>query len=96
LDGQRLALQGAKMVKDFSTLMLRAYNAEADNCVRTVKPHIVRTVRLRLDAAGYRQAGSHERHQMLPALSAAHRRFGDRRQVRRGNPRVRGSIPGDP
>ena len=41
--------QGAKMVKDFSTLMLRAYNAEADNCVRTVKPHTVRTVRLRLD-----------------------------------------------
>jgi len=31
--------QGAKMVKDFSTLMLRAYNAEADNCVRTVRPH---------------------------------------------------------
>jgi chromosome segregation ATPase len=28
--------QGAKMVKDFSTLMLRAYNADADNCVRTV------------------------------------------------------------
>jgi stress response protein SCP2 len=41
--------QGAKMVKDFSTLMLRAYNAEADNCVRTVKPHTLRTVRQRLD-----------------------------------------------
>lgn len=33
------ASQGRKMVKDFSKLMLRAYNAEADNCVRTLKPH---------------------------------------------------------
>ena len=41
--------QGAKMIKDFSTLMLRAYNAEADNCVRTVKPHTLRAVRQRLD-----------------------------------------------
>jgi hypothetical protein len=41
--------QGAKMVKDFSTLMLRAYNAEADNCVRTVKPHTLASVLLRLD-----------------------------------------------
>jgi len=31
--------QGAKMVRDFSKLMLRAYNAEADNLVRTLKPH---------------------------------------------------------
>lgn len=31
--------QGAKMVGDFSKLMLRAYNAEADNLVRTLKPH---------------------------------------------------------
>ena len=30
--------EGAKMVKDISKLMLRAYVAEADNCVRTVKP----------------------------------------------------------
>lgn len=41
--------EGAKMVKDFSTLMLRAYNAEADNCVRTVKPHTLASVRNRLD-----------------------------------------------
>lgn len=27
------------MVRDFSKLLLRAYNAEADNCIRTVKPH---------------------------------------------------------
>jgi hypothetical protein len=33
------AAQGRKMVGDFSKLLLRAYNAEADNCVRTVKPH---------------------------------------------------------
>jgi hypothetical protein len=41
--------QGAKMVKDFSTLMLRAYNADADNCVRTVKPHTMHSARQRLD-----------------------------------------------
>jgi len=33
--------QGTTMVRDFSKLMLRAYNAEADNCVRTVRPHTV-------------------------------------------------------
>ena len=31
--------EGRKMVRDFSKLMLRAYNAEADNCLRTMKPH---------------------------------------------------------
>ena len=31
--------QGQKMIKEFSKLMLRAYNAEADDAVRTVKPH---------------------------------------------------------
>ncbi len=41
--------QGAKMVKDLSTLMLRAYNADADNCVRTVKPHTLHSARQRLD-----------------------------------------------
>ncbi len=40
--------EGQKMVKDFSTLMLRAYNAEADNCVRTVKPHTLRSTLDRL------------------------------------------------
>ncbi|WP_020543214.1 DUF4041 domain-containing protein [Nonomuraea coxensis] len=29
------AAEGRKMVRDFSKLMLRAYNAEADNCVRS-------------------------------------------------------------
>ncbi|GAB2631070.1 DUF4041 domain-containing protein [Kribbella swartbergensis] len=33
------ARAGAKMVAEISKLMLRAYNAEADNCVRTVRPH---------------------------------------------------------
>ncbi|WP_371402065.1 DUF4041 domain-containing protein [Kribbella sp. NBC_00662] len=33
------ARAGAKMVREVSKLMLRAYNAEADNCVRTVRPH---------------------------------------------------------
>ena len=31
-------IEGKKMVDDFSKLLLRAYNTEADNCVRTVKP----------------------------------------------------------
>ena len=30
--------EGAKMVRDISKLMLRAYNAEADTCVRSLKP----------------------------------------------------------
>ena len=30
--------EGKKLVDDFSKLLLRAYNTEADNCVRTVKP----------------------------------------------------------
>lgn len=33
------AAQGRKMVKDFSKLMLRAYNNEADNLARTMKPY---------------------------------------------------------
>lgn len=33
------AVEGRKMVRDFSKLMLRAYNAEADNCVRSMRPH---------------------------------------------------------
>jgi hypothetical protein len=33
------AAQGRIMVRDFSKLMLRAYNAEADNLVRSMKPY---------------------------------------------------------
>lgn len=31
--------QGQRMVRDISKLLLRAYNAEADQCVRVVRPH---------------------------------------------------------
>ncbi|WP_170981689.1 DUF4041 domain-containing protein [Nocardioides dongxiaopingii] len=43
--------RGAKMVKDTSKLMLRAYNAEADNCVKVVRPHSLETNVQRLDKA---------------------------------------------
>jgi uncharacterized protein YlxW (UPF0749 family) len=33
------AAQGRTMIRDFSKLMLRAFNAEADNLVRTMKPY---------------------------------------------------------
>lgn len=33
------AVEGRKMVRDFSKLMLRAFNAEADNLVRGLKPY---------------------------------------------------------
>src|SRR3954471_9289788 len=33
------ASKGRAMVRDFSKLMLRAYNAEADNLVRGMKPY---------------------------------------------------------
>lgn len=33
------AAQGRKMIRDYSKLMLRAYNAEADNLVRGLKPY---------------------------------------------------------
>lgn len=41
--------QGRKMTKAFSRLMLRAYNAEADNCVRTLRAGNVVTSRRRLE-----------------------------------------------
>jgi len=37
-------IEGQRMIRDFSKLMLRAYNAEADNCVRSMRPY-------RLDSA---------------------------------------------
>ncbi|MEU1044047.1 DUF4041 domain-containing protein [Streptomyces sp. NPDC005897] len=40
--------QGRKMVRDFSKLMLRAYNAEADNAVRGMKPHRLSSLNDRL------------------------------------------------
>jgi hypothetical protein len=41
--------QGRKMTADFAKLMLRAYNAEADNCVRSVRAGTVASARQRLD-----------------------------------------------
>lgn len=43
--------QGDKMVRDYSKLMLRAYNAEAENCAKTVKAGNLHTAKARLDKA---------------------------------------------
>lgn len=43
------AAQGRKMVRDISKLMLRAYNAEADNLVRGMKPYKLDSAIDRLD-----------------------------------------------
>ncbi len=43
--------KGRKMVGDLSRLMLRAYNAEADNCVRSLRSGNVTTAKRRLDSA---------------------------------------------
>ncbi|MBB5776770.1 DUF4041 domain-containing protein [Nonomuraea jabiensis] len=43
------AAEGRKMVRDFSKLMLRAYNAEADNCVRTMRPYKLQSAIDRLE-----------------------------------------------
>lgn len=43
--------EGARMVKDLSKLMLRAYNNEADNAVRAMKPYALDASKARLDKA---------------------------------------------
>jgi stress response protein SCP2 len=43
--------EGAKMIKEQCKLVLRAYNAEADNCVRTVRAHNLEANLKRLDKA---------------------------------------------
>jgi len=43
------AAQGRKMVTEYTKLMLRAYNAEADNCVARVRPHRLHSTIERLD-----------------------------------------------
>lgn len=43
--------KGAQMVKEQCKLMLRAYNAEADNCVRTVRAHSLEANAARLERA---------------------------------------------
>ncbi|MBT8224502.1 MAG: DUF4041 domain-containing protein [Dactylosporangium sp.] len=42
------ATEGRKMVREYSKLMLRAYNAEADNLVRGLKPYKIATAKDRL------------------------------------------------
>ncbi len=61
---------GAKMVKETSKLMLRAFNAEADNCVRVVRPHTVHTAAHRLEkaAATIARLGSMMSIQVSPAF----------------------------
>lgn len=41
--------EGLRMVRDFSKLMLRAYNNEADNAVRSMKPHRLASATQRLE-----------------------------------------------
>lgn len=43
--------KGRKMVSDLSKLMLRAYNAEADNCVRSLRNGNISTAKKRLESA---------------------------------------------
>lgn len=43
--------QGRRMTADLSKLMLRAYNAEADNCIRTLRVGNVVTAKKRLEAS---------------------------------------------
>ena len=43
------AKAGAKMAKDVSKLMLRAYNAEAENIVRTLRPYSLESAKDRLN-----------------------------------------------
>lgn len=43
--------RGRKMTAEFSKLMLRAYNAEADNCVRSLRVGNVITAKKRLEAS---------------------------------------------
>lgn len=45
--------EGRKMVREYSKLMLRAYNAEADNLVRGLKPYKLRTALERLDKIAF-------------------------------------------
>jgi hypothetical protein len=45
------AQKGTAMIREMSKLMLRAYNAEADNCVRTLRPHTLASAVTRLGKA---------------------------------------------
>jgi hypothetical protein len=43
--------EGQKMVRETAKLMLRTYNAEADNCIRTMRPYRLESCISRLDKA---------------------------------------------
>jgi hypothetical protein len=43
--------EGRRLTADLSKLMLRAYNAEAENCVRTIRAGNLDTAKRRLDKA---------------------------------------------
>lgn len=45
------ATKGTAMVRDFSKLLLRAYNSEADALVRALRPHTLTSAKSRLDKA---------------------------------------------
>lgn len=46
------SVQGRKMVNDWCKIMLRAYNSEAENCLRVMKAGSVDTAKKRLDRIG--------------------------------------------
>lgn len=45
--------EGRRMVRNFSKLMLRAYNAEADNLIRTMRPYKLRASTERLEKTAH-------------------------------------------
>ncbi|WP_431842819.1 DUF4041 domain-containing protein [Calidifontibacter indicus] len=61
---------GRKLVRDLGKLMLRAYNAEADNCVRALRNANVQTASKRLDrsAAAIEKLGSMMEMRINPAF----------------------------
>ena len=50
--------EGARMVKEFSKLMFRAYNNEADNAVRSMKPYTLDSSIARLEQGAERPSSS--------------------------------------
>ncbi|MGW5230401.1 DUF4041 domain-containing protein [Nocardia niigatensis] len=61
--------KGRKMIREYSTLMLRAYNAEADNLIRAMKPYKLANAIDRLDklAASLNRLGETMLLQIAPA-----------------------------
>lgn len=64
--------KGRKMVADFSKLMLRAYNAEADNCVRSLRAGNITTAKKRLEksVAAVEKLGAMMQMRVNPAYHA--------------------------